>query len=99
MQPGMAGRLEAMGEQRVVRIMAVAAGKAASGWRAHEVAVQPFDYAAGEGEALGLGDEHYGGWAYILSGSLRRSGQRVRISMQLVEAKMATSLWAVYPRA
>jgi adenylate cyclase len=34
------------------------------------------------------------GVTYILTGSVRRSGKRVRISIQLVEAKSATSLWA-----
>jgi len=60
MQPGMAGRLDAMGKQRVVRIMAVAAGEAASGRRAHEVAVQPFGNAAGEGTRFGFAPRQLG---------------------------------------
>ena len=48
-----------------------------------------------KGRAVEVGEiARHLGVAYILSGSLRRSGQRVRISMQLVEAKTATSLWA-----
>jgi adenylate cyclase len=34
------------------------------------------------------------GVTYILTGSVRRSGKRVRISVQLVEVNTATSLWA-----
>jgi len=34
------------------------------------------------------------GVAYLLTGSLRRSGERVRISVQLVEGETGTSLWA-----
>ena len=34
------------------------------------------------------------GVRYILTGSVRRSGKRARISVQLVEANTATSLWA-----
>ena len=34
------------------------------------------------------------GVRYILTGSVRRSGKRARISVQLVEANTASSLWA-----
>jgi adenylate cyclase len=48
-----------------------------------------------KGRAVEVGEiARHLGVAYILTGSVRRSGQRVRISVQLVEANTATSLWA-----
>ena len=54
MQPGMAGRFRAEGKQRVVTVFGLAAAKAATGRRAHRVAVEPFGGTAGEGAGLGL---------------------------------------------
>jgi len=55
MQPGMAGRLDAKGQERIMAMIATVAGETAPRWRAHEVAVQPFNNAAGEGAGLGPG--------------------------------------------
>ena len=55
MQPGMAGRFDAIGQQRIMRLLAPTAGKAAPGRRAHRVAVQPFSDTAGKGLGLGFG--------------------------------------------
>jgi hypothetical protein len=47
-------RFDAVEKQSVTRMIAPAAGEAARGRRAHEIAVQPFDDAAGEGAGLGF---------------------------------------------
>ena len=54
MQPGMAGLVRAERQQGVVRVVASTAAKAAAGWRAHRIAVEPFGDATGEGAGLGL---------------------------------------------
>jgi adenylate cyclase len=48
-----------------------------------------------KGRAVEIGQiAHQLGVAYILTGSVRRSGERVRISVQLVEGETGTALWA-----
>jgi hypothetical protein len=54
MEPDMASRLDAVPQKRVVGMVATTAGEAASRRRALEIAVQPFNNAAGEGAGLGL---------------------------------------------
>jgi hypothetical protein len=53
MQPGMAGRLSAEGQQRVVGVFGFTAAEAATWRRTRRIAVEPFGDA--EGERAGLG--------------------------------------------
>jgi len=54
MQPDVRERFDAIRQQRILGVILAATSKAASGWRASRIAVQPFDDAAGKRLRLGL---------------------------------------------
>src|SRR5450631_2191103 len=54
MQPGVADRFGSERYQRIVTVFGVAAAEAATGWRVHRIAVQPFGDATDKGTGLGL---------------------------------------------
>jgi hypothetical protein len=55
MQPSMVAAFGAERQQWVVSVFGVAAAEATSRMRAHRIAIEPLDHAAGEGARLGFG--------------------------------------------